>query len=106
MSRFSTFAPLCAAALFALSEPVAAADASRGAGLAMTWCSSCHLVSRDSERQPAAPAPTFLSIANDGKKTDAYLKRFIANPHYPMPNLDLGRREIDDLVAYIRSLGS
>ncbi len=30
---------------------------------------------------------------------------FLAEPHGKMPNMSLSRNEIDDIVAYIRSLG-
>ena len=36
---------------------------------------------------------------------EGYLKGWISNPHPPMPNFNLTRQTVDDLVAYIRSLG-
>lgn len=97
-------APLVSLALLAVSPTASAADAARGGSLAGSWCSSCHIIDTGTAQKVADRAPTFRSIANDSEKTDAYLKRFMANPHYPMPNLDLGRRDIDDLVAYIGTL--
>jgi len=32
------------------------------------------------------------------------LAAFLANPHPPMPNLSLSRRDIQDLLAYIATL--
>lgn len=87
----------------AAAMPALAADARRGAELAQQWCTTCHLVdTRPSERSAVDRAPPFPTIA--GNRSPDYLRGFLANPHFPMPNLDLGRREIDDLVAYIQSL--
>ena len=83
--------------------PAQAADAMRGGELARQWCATCHLVeARPSERTAVDRAPPFPGIA--ANRSADYLRGFLANPHFPMPNLDLGRREIEDLVAYIRTL--
>ncbi|MGY9004570.1 MAG: c-type cytochrome [Alphaproteobacteria bacterium] len=87
----------------AMTAPVyAAGDARQGKQIAARWCSSCHLVG--SAGRSADGAPPFASLANNPAKTARYLKAWISNPHPPMPNFNLPRRTIDDLVAYIRSL--
>ncbi len=52
------------------------------------------------------PAPPFPLIANDPDKTPAYLQHWLSTSHPQMPNFNLGRREIVDLIAYIRSLAT
>lgn len=91
---------LCLVALPALAE----GDAREGRRLAQQWCTSCHVVGINT-RGPDT-APPFAALASDPLRTETYLKTWIANPHPPMPNFNLGRGEIDDLVAYIRSLGA
>ena len=68
------------------------------------WCANCHVVAAGGSGSDAVPS--FLSIAADPKKTDEYLRGFLADPRHPMPNLQLSRQEIDNLVAYIASLRS
>jgi mono/diheme cytochrome c family protein len=73
-----------------------------GKRTAETWCSSCHLV--DGVGTAIDGAPPFRAVANDPAKTSSFLRTWLTDPHYPMPNLELSRRQIDDLVAYIESL--
>ncbi len=95
-----------ASAIFLASAAVthlSAADVDEGERLARQWCSACHLVGDD---QPAAgdAAPPFASIAESAAARPDDLEAWLADPHPPMPNLDLTRTEIDDIVAYIESL--
>lgn len=80
-----------------------AGDAAEGERIATRWCSSCHTVVPD--RKSSDKAPSFVALAADPSKTEDYLKGWISNPHPPMPNFNLSRQTIEDLVAYIRSLG-
>ncbi len=81
----------------------AAGDAMEGERVAKQWCASCHVVGKGGKGSDKAPA--FAALAGNPAKSEAYLKTWISNPHPPMPNFNLTRRTIDDLVAYIRSLG-
>jgi mono/diheme cytochrome c family protein len=49
-------------------------------------------------------APPFESIANNPLVTEEGLRAWLADPHPPMPKFDLTRTEIDDIIAYIKSL--
>jgi mono/diheme cytochrome c family protein len=84
-------------------RPAHAQTADEGQALAVRWCASCHLIDR-AARSGADPAPPFRALANDPAYTPTRLKGWLADPHPPMPNLNLTRREIDALTAYIRSL--
>ena len=94
------------AALALLAPPTVAAqdtgDAAQGVMLARTWCASCHVV--EPGGRGADTAPPFVAIANDPKRPPAALRAWLTRPHPPMPNMNLTRAEIDDLVAYLRSL--
>ncbi len=85
-----------------VSPARAAGDSVEGGRIAQRWCSTCHLVAPN--RRGGDAAPPFVALANNPAKTESYLKNWIANPHPPMPNFNLSRRDIDDLTAYIRSL--
>jgi mono/diheme cytochrome c family protein len=88
--------------LFPVSS-IAAGQAALGREIAVKWCSSCHLV-EDTQNTSSADLPTFGFIANKYRGAIEVLGAFLADPHPPMPNLSLTRREIQDLMAYIGSI--
>ena len=77
-------------------------DAARGKTLAQHWCSDCHLLK--GEKQAVEGIPPFETIARDPGKTPEYLRLFLTKPHTPMPPIELDRRQIEDVVAYIETL--
>lgn len=80
----------------------AGGSAEAGKALAREVCSNCHLVEgRMTAVDAAAP---FKSIADDREKTAPVLRAFLSSPHGEMPDLQLTRQEIEDLVAYIQGL--
>ena len=87
----------------AMAFSAAAADMKEGGRLAKQWCSDCHLVG-DGQTAGGDAAPTFASIAETADERSDDLRAWLADPHPPMPNLNLTVREIDDLLAYIESL--
>ena len=88
--------------LVALPAQVAAGNLDAGAEIAMRWCSSCHLVTVDGEGSDAAPP--FAMLAQDPDLSDGSMRAWIMDPHQGMPRLDLTDMQIEDVVAYIRSL--
>ena len=88
---------------FVLLAPAAAssADPAQGETIARRWCAPCHLVSADQKQASADVAP-FAKVART--KTNAQIADFLTDPHPKMPDLQLSRQQIADLVAYIRSL--
>jgi mono/diheme cytochrome c family protein len=94
---------VAALASFGCAMPASAGgDVARGAVIAKRWCVNCHVVSAD-QTSAKVDVPTFADIARR-RPDDRALSSFLVNPHPPMPNLSLTRQEIDDVVAYIRSL--
>jgi len=77
-------------------------DANRGYALAERWCSDCHLLKGES--RAVQGIPPFQAIARDPSKTPEYLRAFLVKPHGSMPPLELDRRQIEDIIAYIASL--
>ncbi|ARN80354.1 c-type cytochrome [Methylocystis bryophila] len=97
---FALFATL---ASFGLATSASAGgDAARGEAIAKRWCANCHVVSSD-QKSGKVDVPTFADVARR-RPDDRSLANFLVEPHPPMPNLNLSRKEIDDVVSYIRSL--
>lgn len=95
---------LSALACFAVLPSVAwaAGDAANGHALVRIWCSSCHVV--DAEGGGKDVAPPLPEIARRQAPDQLQARAFLAAPHPPMPNFDLAREQIDDIVAYLNSL--
>ena len=92
------------AALLLAPLAAAAGDAAAGEEMARRWCAECHLIGSAPAATVIDGAPPFTAIANDPEKDGAYLRTWLFDPPPPMPKLELSRREIEDLVAYIESL--
>jgi mono/diheme cytochrome c family protein len=84
------------------AHSVSAADAQKGAIIAKRWCASCHIVAAD-QTSAVADAPSFFDIARR-RPDKKQIANFLVDPHPPMPDMHLSRREIDDITTYIRSL--
>ncbi len=81
-----------------------AADLERGRALAERWCGNCHVVDRAASTGRADGLPTLPAIAAKRETTAASLRGVMSAPHGRMPDLSLGARDQDDLIAYILSL--
>ncbi|WP_421997174.1 cytochrome c [Reyranella sp.] len=100
---------ILAAAVLALSSaaasgPADAQDVLRGQALAERWCANCHVVTRTAATARSDGLPTFPALAARKDVTAATLKGAMSASHSRMPDLQLGARDQDDLVAYIFSL--
>ena len=78
-------------------------DAEYGRGLAIRWCSSCHLVTANQENAKA-DAPPFTTIAQSPNFNADRLSRLMLAPRPNMAKLSLSRSAVDDIAAYIVSL--
>lgn len=79
-----------------------AAEKQQGETLVRQWCETCHHAGGNSNASDVAPP--FGQIANDPAYTDARLRGWLHEPHPPMPKIELDRRSIENIIAYIRSL--
>ncbi|MBM3513591.1 MAG: cytochrome c [Alphaproteobacteria bacterium] len=86
-------------ALLLTAIPTLAADPSAGRGLAFKWCAECHVVANN--KVSTDGTPSFAAMAKDYADRPEALKVFLAQPHEPMPPLELSIRQIDDLAAFI-----
>ena len=76
---------------------------SKGRRVAEKWCINCHVTSSEKTAGSDA-APTWASIAADPDMTDTYIKSFLTNTHGQMQGISLSRQQINDVIAYIRTL--
>ncbi|MFY0612471.1 MAG: c-type cytochrome [Hyphomicrobiaceae bacterium] len=90
-----------AAGLSAGEKPKWKADAARGLKLSKTLCASCHFVDGNSSKQTVAGVPTFRAIKD---LPDQHIRGILIRPHKPMPNTQLTRNEIADILAYMDEL--
>lgn len=79
-----------------------AADPEAGKAVVEMWCVSCHLGSGGRVTQDGAPPIT--AIARVMQPDTDMLQRVLADPHPPMPEVSLTRRQIEDVVAYLATL--
>ena len=93
---------LAATISFPTIEAQAAGNAQAGHTLARLWCSSCHVV--DESGAGRDTAPPFATIASSRHADNRWLRLWLTQPHPPMPNFNLSRQEIDDIIAYLSSL--
>ncbi len=84
------------------AHPARAGDPIAGQLMVEVWCASCHSVGPDDVASDAAPS--FYTIVNVEQRSANFLAGWLANPHGAMPDPNLSRREIDDIVSYMETL--
>ena len=91
-----------------VSSASAAGDADEAKGLVAERCSECHAVpGYSAEGLPTLEAPAFQTIADDpATYTEARLRASLLQPHWPMGQFNLSSSDIDNIVAYLKSLGA
>lgn len=72
-------------------------DAQRGKEYVERMCTTCHAVGVTG----TDGAPALALLKKNPKKTDAYIRGFLAMPHKPMPPVALTTQEIEDIIAYV-----
>lgn len=96
------------AATLAAAGPALAQDplgnAVMGEELARSACIDCHAIERGFRGTDITGAPSFQDVADMPSATPLSLRVFLRSPHLTMPNFALTDDQIDDLIAYIRSL--
>ncbi|CAN7374951.1 c-type cytochrome [Pararhizobium sp. LjRoot235] len=85
---------------------VQAQDIQQGRQLALDVCAACHAVLAGQAQSPRAEAPSFEVIAATPGMTAAALNAWLtAQDHPTMPNIVLSQANVQDVSAYILSLG-
>lgn len=88
------------AALSSLPVGARAQDATNGRRVAERWCASCHAT----QTRGSDAAPSFERIAATPAGQPERMRRFLAEPHPPMPPMQLSHADVEDLIAYVASL--
>lgn len=83
------------------APPAGASDASNGGKLAKRWCADCHVVF-DGQVRAQADAPSFASIS--ARRRVPEVRSLLGQSHPQMPDMNLSRDEIADLIAYMHTL--
>lgn len=79
-------------------------DPAAGKETALKLCTNCHLVV-DSQQGPVPDnVPSFRTVAKTHAGDSAGIRAFLNDPHPLMPRIQLSRKEIDDIIAYIETL--
>lgn len=106
------YAATCMAAVFFLTLPLGigrAADTdearqrAEGGAVAQELCSGCHIVAEGQTGPVPDGVPPFPVIAGRPGRTSGYLRAFLADPTPPMPHVPLTQRQVESVIAYIRS---
>lgn len=84
---------------FAQTEPSAA----RGHQLAVRLCANCHLVDESGKSAPEGVG-SFRAIANRSGQSADRISNVLMLPHIPMPDAQLTRDEIQNILAYLETL--
>ncbi len=90
---------ILAATLFPMAGLRAAEDVTAGRNIARTWCQPCHAVGSSTANDMAIPFSEIVA-----KRSRQSIAAFLANPHGEMPNIQLARQQIQDVVAYIETM--
>ena len=77
-------------------------DPDAGAALVEAWCAECHVVGDAGQGADVGPALPML-LENELRTPDQ-IRGWLADPHPPMPDFELTRQEIEDVVAYLERL--
>jgi mono/diheme cytochrome c family protein len=79
-----------------------AGDPEAGRLYAVNICSGCHSVQSETDGTGQF-APDFTAIAKRRSTTPSSLRAYLRSDHELMPNFNMHRSEINDMVAYIMS---
>jgi len=94
---------LAASAVVPVEAQSTRGDAEAGRLYAVNMCTGCHSVVPETDGVGLF-APDFTRIARSPTTTPASLRAFLRSDHDLMPNFNLKRDEIENIVAYIASL--
>lgn len=78
-------------------------SAARGRELALRLCANCHLVDGSAKAAPEGIG-TFRGIANRPGQSADRISNTLILPHMPMPDTQITRDEIQDILAYLETL--
>lgn len=75
-------------------------DAARGKEIVARWCVGCHSAGPTVDDR----IPSFAALANDLSGSEGAIRAFLMQPHKPMPPLEISTQQIEDIIAFLRSV--
>lgn len=75
-------------------------DAARGQEIVARWCVGCHTMGPTVDDR----IPSFAALANNISHSEGAIRAFLMQPHKPMPPLEISTQQIEDIVAFLRSV--
>ena len=95
---------LLSAGIVIAGPVLAQEDAERlqGLDLSRDLCSGCHVVEENQRSVLIDGVPSFPTLGRSGR-SNAQLRVWLNEPHPLMPQMPLSAREVDAVIAYIRS---
>jgi mono/diheme cytochrome c family protein len=91
--------------MLASGAPALAGDAVLGREVAQKLCVNCHIVEERGPDEVNPAIPSFTAISEIPGQTESAIRGFLIEPHYPMPDIQLTAHELDNIAAYIMTLG-
>jgi mono/diheme cytochrome c family protein len=101
ISLFALLVVLCLPAATLADSP----DPQRGKEFAQANCAQCHSIERTGS-SPRSPAPPFRELHNryPVETLEESLAEGIVTGHADMPEFELSPDQIDDLIAFLKTL--
>jgi cytochrome c len=78
--------------------------AEAGHAIAQKLCSSCHLTPDAPAKPITVGIPSLFALANKLEQTPETITLRLISPPHPMPDMQLTRDEIADVIAYLAAL--
>jgi len=75
-------------------------DVTRGREVVNRWCVSCHALGAPIDDR----IPSLLALARNMARSEGAVRAFLMHPHEPMPPLEISNQQIEDIVAYLRTV--
>ena len=106
--------PVCAVAMVLMvtstttalgqTRPQYIPTAEAGRTIAEKLCSSCHLTPDSPTKPIIVGIPSLSALANKPEQTPVTIALRLISPPHPMPDMQLTRDEIADVIAYLATL--
>jgi mono/diheme cytochrome c family protein len=75
-------------------------NAASGQAVVGMWCASCHASGTTLNDR----IPTLSALAQKLSRSEGAIRTFLVQPHKPMPPLELSTQQIEDIIAYLRTM--
>jgi len=75
-------------------------NAAGGQAVVGMWCASCHASGATLNDR----IPSLSALAQKLSRSEGAIRTFLVQPHKPMPPLELSTQQIEDIIAYLRTV--